>query len=371
MELYLLDKQMQICSMPLEDFTSLQWTENWSEPGKFDLRLDYRYFPEISRARYIYNTDAGKAAIIETISYTMADGQTVQLTGRLLESLLTRRIVEKSWRTTGTVAEQAHKTFLHYASPGGDRALENVTDGAAEGYTDTGDIPTTGGQTLADWAYTSLNSYDMTPEITYDFAAAAATFGVRKRTDRTQGNAGGLSPVLFSQSFENTKNDKYGYDETELKNHAYVVMEDDPCYGRQIVEISTQTTEEPRVELYVKSKASSEPDKSGGTLTPTVTLAECKATMAQEGREALQDRAILESVTCEIETNGIYEYRRDYAVGDLVNYTSSILGVEMAAQITAVTEVYERGARTIKAQIGKDFSAVNYLRRLVSKTKNS
>ena len=93
--------------------------------------------------------------------------------------------------------------------------------------------------------------------------------------------------------------------------------------------------------------------------------------MAQEGREALQDRAILESVTCEIETNGIYEYRRDYAVGDLVNYTSSILGVEMAAQITAVTETYERGARTIKAQIGKDFSAVNYLRRLVNRSKNS
>lgn len=370
MELYLLDKQLQICSMPLEDFTSLQWTESWNEPGKFDLRLDYRYFADISRARYVYNTDAKKAAIIQALNYTMAEGQTVQLSGRMLESELERRVIERSYRPTGTVEEQAHAVFTRFAPPGGNRELPNIGDGPVAGYEETGSIPVTAGQTLLEWAYTSLNSYGMAPEIVYDFASETAAFGVRRLSDRTQGNAGGLSPVILSQSFENTKNDKYAYDETELRNHAYVVMEADPCYGRHIVQVSTKTEEEPRVELYVQSQASSEPETVNGVMTPTVTLEECMETMAQEGREALADKAILESVSCEIEMTGVYQYRRDYNVGDLVSYTSAILGVAMDAQITSVTEVYERGAKTIKAQIGKDFSAVNYLRRLVSKAKN-
>lgn len=369
MEIYLLDRNFQLVSMPIEDFSSFTWVESWIEPGSFKLYLNFKYFPEIAKSRYIYNTEAGKGAIIETVSYTAAEERTVQIGGRLFESLLARRTAEKSWRTSGTIEEQAHKTFIRFAEPGTERELENVTDGALKGYEETGSISIQTGQTLSDWAYASLNAYGMSPEILYDFEAEKAVFSVRKQADRTQGNEGGFSPVLLSQSFENTKNDRYAYDETKLQNHAYVVMEDDPCYGRVTVEVSSRTAEEPRVELYVKSKASSEPDQSGDALIPTVSLEECQATMEQEGREALADCAILESVSCEMETNGIYEYRKDYRAGDIVTYASSILGVEMSAQIEKVTEIYEKGGKTVHAQIGKDFSAVNYLRRLINQSR--
>ena len=65
----------------------------------------------------------------------------------------------------------------------------------------------------------------------------------------------------------------------------------------------------------------------------------------------------------------MYEYRRDFFVGDIVSYNSGIIGVEMDAQITSVTETYENGAKKLSIRIGRDFSAVNYLRKMVKEYK--
>ena len=146
-------------------------------------------------------------------------------------------------------------------------------------------------------------------------------------------------------------------------------IEIDPGYGKQIVEVDKKQEEEPRVEIYVESSASSEPIEKDGVLTPTVSLAECRATMKQEGLEAMEGHAIQESVSCAIEQTAIYQYRRDFWVGDKVSYTSGIIGVSMDAQITEVEEIYEAGGKKVNIRIGRDFSSVNYLRKMVQKIK--
>lgn len=225
------------------------------------------------------------------------------------------------------------------------------------------------GDNLMEWMYASLNAHGYAPEVVCDPDAGTLCLTFRRFTDRTVGNTAGNSPILLSQSFENTKDDAYAYDETELINHAYVVVEADPCYGKMVVEVDTRQEEEARVETYVESRASSEPKQVGDALVPTVTLAECKAAMRQEGQEALEGQAIQENVSCQLEQQQVYAYRRDFFVGDQVSYTSTILGVEMNAQLTTVTETYEKGGKRLDAQIGRDFSAVNYLRRLVRKQR--
>ena len=372
MEIWFLDDYFQISSMPIEDFSSFEWTENWNEPGSYILYLDFKYFPEIANSRYIYNSEARKAATIETINYTQASGNKVKITGRTLEALLERRVAQVSWHSTSDalVEESAYAAFQRFASPTSNRSLEGMTAGDhVQGYTETGAVAVAAGDNLLDFYYSVLPVHGMSPLVVYDFDLESLYLTCLHQTDRTIDNVDGFSPILLSGSFENVKNENYGYDETELVNHAYVVMEKDPCYGRRTVEVDTAQEGEPRVETYVVSNASSEPENVDGVLTPTVTIAECLAEMRQEGMEALEGQSIQESVSCEMEQNGVYEYRRDFFVGDIVSYNSGIIGVEMDAQITSVTETYENGAKKLSIRIGRDFSAVNYLRKMVKEYK--
>lgn len=372
MEIWFLDDNFQISSMPIEDFSSFQWTENWNEPGSYILHLDFKYFPEIANSRYIYNSEARKAATIETISYTQASGNKVKLTGRTLEALLERRVAQRSWHSASSalVEESAYKVFNLFASPTGARSLEGMTAGDhIQLFSETGAVAVTAGDNLLDFYYSVLPLYGMSPTVVYDFDFESLYLTCAHKTDRTIDNLDGYSPILLSQSFENVKNETYGYDETELINHAYVVMERDPCFGRRMVQVDTAQEGEPRIETYIVSQASSEPETVNGVLTPTVTIEECLAEMQQEGLEALAGQAIQESVACELEQNGVYEYRKDFFVGDVVSYSSGIIGVQMDAQITSVTETYEAGSKKLSIRIGRDFSAVNYLRKMVKKYK--
>lgn len=372
MELYFLDKNFALASMPIEDFASLTWKESWIEPGSFTLHVDFKYFPIIAQSRYIYNTDAKKAAIIETIQYTQADGERVVLTGRTLEALLEKRVAERGYASgsTAKVEESAYAVFNRYASPSGVRSLEGMTAGDhIQGFTEAGEVTVMQGDNLSEWMYSTLPLYGMSPLAVADMDFGELYLTCKHLADRTVGNEAGNSPIMLSQSFENTRDDTYHYDETELVNHVYVVMTSDPCYGKQTVEVDTRQEDEPRVEIYIESSASSEPVEKDGVLTPTVSLAECKAIMRQEGLEALEGHAIQESVSCAVEPSAIYKHRRDFWVGDKVSYTSAILGVEMDAQITEVEEIYESGSKKINIRIGRDFSAVNYLRKMVQKIK--
>ena len=372
MELYFLDKNFQLASMPVEDFASLTWAESWTEPGRFTLYVDFKYFPIISKSRYIYNTDAQKAAVIETIQYTQADGERVVLTGRTLESLLERRVAERGYVSSASakVEESAYAVFNRYASPSGVRSLEGMTAGDhIQGFAETGEVTVMQGDNLAEWMYSTLPLYGMSPLVVADMDFGAMYLTCKHLVDRTIDNKDKNSPIMLSHSFENTRDDAYSYDETELINHVYVIMPSDPCYGKQIVEVDKKQEEEPRVEIYIESSASSEPTEKDGVLTPTVSLAECKAIMKQEGLEAMEGHAIQESVSCAIEQTAIYQYRRDFWVGDKVSYTSGIIGVSMDAQITEVEEIYEAGGKKVNIRIGRDFSSVNYLRKMVQKIK--
>ena len=197
--------------MPIEDFSSFEWTENWNEPGSYILYLDFKYFPAIANSRYIYNSEARKAATIETINYTQASGNKVKLTGRTLESLLERRVAQVSWHSAenALVEESAYQVFEQYASPTGPRSLEGMTAGNhVIGYEETGAVAVAAGDNLLDFYYSVLPVYGMSPLVVYDFDFESLYLMCLHQTDRTIDNVDGFSPVLLSGSFENVKNDE-------------------------------------------------------------------------------------------------------------------------------------------------------------------
>ena len=366
MELFFINENFENQSMPIDDFQSLTWTERWNEPGSFTLYVLSRHVNDALKARYVYNTDAKKAGVIEKIDYENEKSGNIKIQGRTLESLLEKREINDIYRPTGnTVEEKVMNAVNRYGIAGG-RNLDNMVLGDVIGYPDTGDVTSERGQTLSEFVYKALKPYAMSPDVIYDYLENTLKLQIKKSVDRSVDNAEHNSPVLFSRSFENVKNEKYQYDDTNLANTAYVVMEDDPCYVTVTQIVSTQQEGQKRVEIYVKSSASSEPDSQGN---PTVALSACKTTMREEGKEALFGRDVAENVSGDLFEKSVYEYRKDFFVGDKVSLSFSELGVNFDLPITEVTEVYEKGYKKTNIQIGEEFSSVNLLKKIIKNYK--
>ena len=366
MELYFLNETFGNQSMPIDDFRSLTWTEKWNECGSFSLIVSSKYILDTTKSRYIYNTDAKKAAVIEKIDYEAKDAGTIQIQGKMLEGLLEKRVVNDIFRPSGESVEIKVRNAVNRYGITGERNLDGMTLGEIKGYPIDGNITSERGQTLSDFVYTALKPYDMSPDVVYDYSDNSLKFQIKKTGDRSIDNSEGNSPVIFSQSFENIQNESYQYDETNLVNTAYVVMEDDPCYGTVTEIISTQKEGQKRVEIYIKSSASSEPDENGN---PTVSLAECRNTMREEGKEALFGRDIVENVSGDIFEKSINQYRTDFFVGDKVSVSFSDFGLSIDLIVSEVTEIYENGAKKLKIQVGEEFSNANLLKKMVKRYK--
>lgn len=96
MDLYILDSDFIIIKV-LDTYTSLIWTDRYSEYGDFEIcmpmlsdTLNY-----IKQGNYITRTDSEHSMIIEKllINSSIDEGATLTVTGRSLESILERRIV--------------------------------------------------------------------------------------------------------------------------------------------------------------------------------------------------------------------------------------------------------------------------------------
>ena len=112
MIIYLLNKNFEKVRV-IDDYISLIWTDRYNEAGDFELYLEAT-LPNVSAYQigmYLSNTESEHMMLIETIEIKsdLEDGSKLIVSGRSLESLLTRRIV---WNQT-VFANKSMQYIIH------------------------------------------------------------------------------------------------------------------------------------------------------------------------------------------------------------------------------------------------------------------
>jgi hypothetical protein len=184
-------------------------------------------------------------------------------------------------------------------------------------------------------------------------------FEVIKGKDRTYRNVDGNKNVMFSETLNNIMTSSYSSDNSSYKNTVLVDGEENESTKQRtsllIFENDTEVSGFERRELYVDARdLQSETNDDDGN-SKTLTAEEYKETLRTRGEEK---RAECEKkVSLEIETRSdaetIFNYRKDYNLGDKVTIIKESLGLREDVIVTEVTVTQDKNTYSIEPTFGE------------------
>lgn len=354
MELFLLDKQFQICGL-IDDYSSLIWNRKYYECGNFNLQVAIQYWEQFKNAKYVYSKDLEETGILETLNHkTTRQGTEIQRSGKFLESILADRVINKTQSFTNMITEDIVRSLVNtFAINAGARLIPNLVLGERKGLGKQRTIQITGDNLLTK-IYELCKEDELSIHLKYDFDNNKLVFEVWQGLDRrdTQDEN---TWAIFSRNFENIIDDEYSVDETQYRNFAYVAGED-KGNNRIIVEVDRVKEGEDRKELYVDARdiQSETTDDEGNSVTISDT--EYKKMLTERGIEKLNECNKVETSNFNIDIYSNLEYKKDFDMGDKVIYKNDELGFNVENRLVGITESYENGNKTIDVTFGDDYN---------------
>lgn len=367
MELFLLDKNFQICGL-IDDFSSLVWNRKYYECGNFNLQVAIKYWKQFKDAVYIYSKDFVETAILETLNYKeTTTGVEIQRSGRFLESKLAQRVIDKTQYFRNMITEDIIRSLVNtFCINAGSRSIPNLILGKRKGLGRRRTMQMTG-DNLLDKIYELCKEDELSIHLRYDFDNNKMVFEVWQGLDRldTQDKN---SWAIFSRNFENILENEYSKDETQYRNFAYVAGEVDEEIGtnedgttkttkkRIVTTVNRIEAGEERRELYVDARdIQSETTDEEGNSTK-ISESEYLEMLKERGIEKLNECNKVESTSFTIDPNSNLKYQEDFDLGDKVVYKNEDLGFNIENRIVGVSEAYENGEKTIDVTFGEDFN---------------
>lgn len=329
---YLLDTNLNIIAA-IDNYKSAIWTRRYYQSGDFEL-----YIPATDEAlelmqqnRFIMRADdTTQCAIIERVQITTdaEQGNYIIITGRMLQSILSRRIVWKQTTFSGGVEKVIRNMITrNFIEPEIEaRAINNLVLGAEIGATETVKIQYTG-DNIEEAIQDLCKTYKLGYKIALDFENKQFIFELYEGTDRSY-NQSSTPYVVFSNDFENLLSTQYNSDGTNFKNVAQVAGEGEGTARKKVAVGSA--TGLARFETFVNA---SQVSANEGEVTEDVYL----SLLQQEGIEALAEKAIQEAMDGEVEANYTYKLGTDYFLGDVVEVINEY-GIAMTPRVTEVIE---------------------------------
>lgn len=309
----------------IDQFESLIWTERYQECGDFELYLpaDRELFPILSINNYLRIQDSDCVMIIEGLELQTDEenGDHLIVTGRSLESLLTRRIVWPQTVLRGNVQNAIKKLVENNIGrlASADRKIPNLVfvesnDSAVSSLTGlkaqfTGDL-------LSDAIRSICEVYGLGFKITLS-ATNQFSFTLYSGLNRTYSQSAN-DTVVFSPEYDTLLSSNYKYSAESLKTVAIVAGEGEGSERKHQTATLVEATGINRRELYVDARDISSTIDDG-----TLTDEEYQSLLAQRGLEKLT--ATIKDVELDaVPVVGYqYELRKDYSIGDIVEIENS------------------------------------------------
>lgn len=293
---------------------------------------------------YLQSRSSEHVMIIEEvlIDTDSENGNSVTITGRSLESLLSRRIVWAQTLLDGSV-QDCIKRLLDENVISPKDANRKIPNFVFEASTDKA---VTEPKITAQ--FTGDNLYDVIAEICrLTGIGFKVTLNDKKQfvfklyagADRTYAQT--ENPyVIFSPKFENIANSNYLESKKEYKNVALVAGEGEGA-ERKTTSVGEGNGLERR-ELFVDARDISTTTEDNVTLSDE----EYKKQLAQRGNEKLAECSSAQSFEGQVEMTKMFEYGKDFFIGDIVQITNEY-GMESRARISEiVTAIDTQGTVT-------------------------
>lgn len=359
MELFLLDKDFQICGL-IDDFSSLIWNRKYYECGNFKLQINIKYWNQFKNAVYVYSKDFVETGILETLNYkTTLQGTEIQMSGRFLESILADRVINTTQNFKNTTTEDIIRSLVNtFAINAGVRSIPNLVLGERKGLERKRTMQITG-DNLLDKIYELCKEDELSIHLIYDFDNNQMLFEVWQGLDRRD-TQDINSWAIFSRNFENILEDEYSTDKTQYCNFAYVEGEVEENIGTNAD--GTTNTIKKRVKVIVDRIKQGEERKE--IYVDARDLQKDEDTTDEEYLEMLKERGIsklnehnkVETASFSIDPLTNLKYKTDFDLGDKVIYKNEELSFDIESRIVGVSEAYENGNRTMDVLFGEDFN---------------
>lgn len=337
-ELKIYDKDLNLLGV-VDSFISLRWKRSFFESGDFELVVvpSENNLSLLKKNNVVLRDNDIEGAIIETREFS-DDGDNMELhvSGRLLSSLLSRRIVRKKVVFNGkfsdgmrAIQQSGIMTPIHskYTLETSSAACDNVS-----------------------FQVTYKNVYDYIVKL-----SKSSNVGYKVVADIPNKKYIFQTYLGVDRSHDQSVNDRYIFGEYNVEK-ASLTDSVKQCYNkalvggagedeeRVLVEVGASVTDFDLWEVFVDSKGESQGE---------LTLAQYKEVLKQNGQEKLVE--IINTIDF---TAYGYDYLDKWDLGDIVDIQLDNFGVLDSYKITEVEEVIEDGRHTIYPTFGTPLATV-------------
>ncbi len=323
-ELYFLDENFQIMDGPIEDMTSVVFSERYFDTGTFTIHFPAELAKRASGAVYVRSGANPSGQIFcGRIEYLHADSNgDCEMGGHLLECLLNDRVLTGGpWSGTVTEALLAAVEDNLRLSP-----VRIGTDHAS--LTDTVTL-TADWESLSDWIHRILRPGGASYRVTLG-EDDVPEFRIVKGAE--------LENVIFSASFGNIFSIESKYNSAAMKNAVYVEGSDGTVV---LADLSAGGG----VREMHKKAADISPGKFGSE-------EDYRQALLRRGYEILAGYPEKFEVSAEIDSGALPVYGKDYRLGDVCSVVDEELGVELPLRLTQVDWVSENGTTSVYPVFG-------------------
>lgn len=324
MDMFILDTAYQAVAV-LDTFQSRIWTDRYNAYGDFEV-----YIPAImpvcsflKEGYYLYSPDlSDRMMIIEDIQLKCdpEDGDFYTVTGRSLESILTRRVIWGYREITGNLQEGV-KALLNENVINPTKTMRKIPNFQFRDSTDSRITSLTlDAQYFGDNLYEVISAICQEKSIGFrvlpDFTNAGLIFELFKGTERALDQT--ENPyIIFSPDFDNFISSNYLETTSSYKNVA-LVGADGKGPDRKYIEAFEGNGEPSGL-----SRRETFTDAYGVSKDEETTEDDYNKQLKQKGLEELADLKVTKAFEGEIDSSRQYVYGRDFGIGDVVQVTNS------------------------------------------------
>lgn len=310
MDLYVFNKNLEFIDN-VDMAKSVIIAKKYNKCGDFEIYMSAALFKRSILAIDNYIAYGDFLGIIETIKIEtdFENGNHVTISGRNIESVLSRRIIMNQTVFTGTVENYIRKIVndncINPSDP--DRRIPQIVLGAKKGFSERIEIQCSY-ENLLDHIIDVCSLYRIGFKMVFDENNKKFVFELYKGVDRSVSNAIVL-PVIFSKEYDNLLSTEYEKDTRTVKNVALVAGEGEGADRKKTL-IGRKLTGLNRRECFVDARELS-------TNNDEITQTEYEQQLREKGNTELSNCGVVESVEGAIVQNQ-FMFEKDFFLGDIV-----------------------------------------------------
>lgn len=338
MDIYILNRALQRVGI-IDTYTSLIWAKRYYAAGDFELYLpaSAEAVELLQKDFYLQRDDDDAVMLIEKIGITTdaENGDFLTVAGRSLESILARRIIWAQTTINSGFSAAVFKLIRGNAiETSAVRVIPNLEIDDSVSFSDPVQTQYTG-----DNLYDTITALCQTYGYGWKIELTDEKFilSLYSGADRSYGNEAGNPFVVFSPNFDNLINSNYQYDKTNYKNVALVLGEGEG-EARTRATVGTAAGLD-RYESYVDARDVS---RNNGEITAD----DYSIMLAERGAQKLAESRITSAFDGEADANGVYQYKNDFFLGDIVQIENKY-GMQEKARIIEIIETEDENGRHI------------------------